>query len=244
MTKKTIIAILSGGLDSTTMLWNLQNTGYLIKEIITFNYGQRHDKEIENAKLIVKEFNNSFYEVNHQIIDMTNIGKLIAKGSLTGGEDVPHETYDSESQRITIVPNRNMIFLSIAAGRAISIGSKYIGYAAHSSDYSVYPDCRPEFIELMNKALYQGNLWNPVELIAPFQFISKIDVVEIGLKLNVPFYLTWSCYEGENEPCLQCGTCLERTEAFINNKIKDPAISEEKWELAVNYFNKSADTKI
>ncbi len=134
MTEKTIIVILSGGLDSSTMLWDLQSTGYKIKEILTFNYGQRHRKEIEYANKIVKEFNRSFYEVNHQIVDMTNIGKLIAKGSLTGNAAVPHESYDTESQRITIVPNRNMIFLSIAAGRAISIGADLIGDAAHSSD--------------------------------------------------------------------------------------------------------------
>lgn len=238
MNQKSIVAILSGGLDSSAMLWYLQNSGFVIKEIITFNYGQRHSKEVQNAKLVVEEFIKSYYNVNHQIVDMTNIGKLISKGSLTGGEDVPHETYDAESQRITIVPNRNMIFLSIAAGRAISIDAKAIGYAAHSSDYSVYPDCRPEFIELMNKTLYQGNLWDPVELIAPFQHLSKIDVVKIGLDLNVPFHLTWSCYEGKNDPCLECGTCLERTEAFFKNNVQDPAINDEKWADALGYFEK------
>lgn len=238
MTKKTIIAILSGGLDSSTMLWDLQSTGFKIKEILTFNYGQRHRKEVEYAKKIVEEFNKSFYEVNHQIVDMTNIGKLIAKGSLTGNAAVPHESYDTESQRITIVPNRNMIFLSIAAGRAISIGADLIGYAAHSSDYSVYPDCRPEFIEQMNKALYQGNLWDPVQLVAPFQNNSKVEVTKRGLELNVPFELTWSCYEGEEKPCLECGTCLERTEAFMKNDTKDPALNDEDWNNAVEFVNK------
>ncbi len=243
MSQKSIIVILSGGLDSSTMLWHLQNSGFEIKEIITFNYGQRHNKEIQNAKLVVEKFIKSFYKVHHQIVDMTNIGKLISKGSLTGGEDVPHESYDAESQRITIVPNRNMIFLSIAAGRAISINAETIGYAAHSSDYSVYPDCRPEFIELMNKTLHQGNLWNPIKLVAPFQHLSKIEVVKIGLDLNVPFHLTWSCYEGENVPCLECGTCLERTEAFIANNVQDPAISKEKWAIAINYFEKHVKQK-
>lgn len=238
MNEKTIIAILSGGLDSSTMLWDLQRTGYQIKEILTFNYGQRHRKEIESAKKIVKEFNKSFYEVKHQIVDMTNIGKLIAKGSLTGNEAVPHESYDTKSQRITIVPNRNMIFLSIAAGRAISIGADSIGYAAHSSDYSVYPDCRPEFIEQMNKALYQGNLWDPVQLVAPFQHKSKVEVTKRGLELNVPFELTWSCYEGELKPCLECGTCLERTEAFVKNGTMDPALNDKDWKIAIEFMKK------
>ena len=183
-------------------------------------------------------FTSKFYPVDHQIIDMTNIGELIAKGSLTGDEAVPHESYDAKSQRITIVPNRNMIFLSIAAGRAISIGAESIGYAAHSSDYSVYPDCRPEFIEQMNKALYQGNLWDPVQLVAPFQHKSKIEVTKRGIELGVPFELTWSCYEGKEKPCLECGTCLERTEAFVKNDSKDPALNNEDWDIAIDLMNK------
>ncbi|MHA2097388.1 MAG: 7-cyano-7-deazaguanine synthase QueC [Candidatus Kariarchaeaceae archaeon] len=238
MTEKSIVAILSGGLDSSTMLWYLHDLGYRIKETLTFNYGQRHQKEVENAKEIVSNFEAKFYSIKHQIVDMKNIGKLISKGSLTGDEEVPHETYDAESQRITIVPNRNMIFLSIAAGRAISIDAKYIGYAAHSSDYSVYPDCRPEFIDQMNNTLYQGNLWTPVELIAPFQHISKAEVVKYGLQLDVPFELTWSCYEGDLSPCLECGTCLERTEAFVKNKTSDPALNQENWYKAVEFYEK------
>ena len=238
MNQKTIVAILSGGLDSSTMLWHLQSIGYHIKEILTFNYGQRHTKEVENAEKIGEIFSSRFYKIDHQIVDITNIGKLIAKGSLTGIDSVPHETYDAESQRITIVPNRNMIFLSIAAGRAISIGANSIGYAAHSSDYSVYPDCRPEFIELMNKTLLEGNLWNPVLLVAPFQHQTKAEVVKRGLKLNVPFEFTWSCYEGQEEPCLECGTCQERTEAFMKNDNRDPALNDEKWKKAIELVKK------
>jgi 7-cyano-7-deazaguanine synthase len=238
MEEKSIVAILSGGLDSTTMLWHLANSGFRIREIITFNYAQRHSKEVQNAIEVGKRFTTEFYPVNHEIVDLSNIGKLIAKGSLTGSDPVPHETYDSESQRVTIVPNRNMIFLSIAAGRAISIGAKHIGYAAHSSDYSVYPDCRPEFIEQMDKALHQGNLWDPVKLVAPFQHESKADVVQHGFELNVPFELTWSCYEGKDQPCLECGTCLERTEAFIKNDTTDPALNDQEWERAITLVKK------
>ena len=230
---KSIVVVISGGLDSSTMLWHLADQGYNIKEAISFSYCQRHSKELEFSKKIVAEFGKEYYEISHQIVDLSNIGKLIASGSLTGDTEVPHEIYDSENQKLTIVPNRNMIFLSIAAGRAITLKADHIGYAAHASDYSVYPDCRPEFIEKLNEALYQGNLWTPVSLVAPFQNITKEEVVKIGTALKLPYELTWSCYEGNQSPCLKCGTCVERTEAFLNNNLQDPALTNKQWDEAV-----------
>lgn len=231
------MAIVSGGVDSTTLLWFLSSSGHKISEILTFNYGQRHLKEIENAIKIAKLFEEHIkYKVEHQIVDISNIGNLISTGALTGDETIPHDTYDSENQRVTIVPNRNAILLNIAAGRAVAIKSNYIAYAAHNSDYSVYPDCRPEFIEQMDKAIHLGNLWTPVNILAPFVDMTKIDVVKVGLKLGVPYKETWSCYEGDNRPCLQCGTCVERTEAFQENGIPDPALSSEEWVKAIQYL--------
>ncbi len=233
--KEKIVAIISGGLDSTVMLWFLHLQGYHISEALTFNYGQRHKKEIFYSKKIISSFMKEFDSLRHNIIDLSSIGKEISMGSITGNEKVPQDMYDNENQRITIVPNRNMIFLSIAAGRAITIGANLIGYAAHASDYSVYPDCRPEFIEQLDKAIYLGNLWNPVNIIAPFKNMTKTEIVKLGLELNVPLELTWSCYEGKKNPCLKCGTCLERTEAFLLNQVEDPAVKD--WDKAINQYN-------
>lgn len=237
--KKTVVAIISGGLDSTTMLWFLNSEGYEILEAITFNYGQRHVKEIDSAKTIVEEFNRTFdKDLSLQVVDLREVGKLISKGALTGDEEIPKEMYDRDSQRITVVPNRNGIMLNIAAGRAVTVGARYVAYAAHASDYSVYPDCRPEFIDAMDRAIYLGNLWDPVNILAPFKHLSKTEVTGIGLKVNAPLAMTWSCYQGENRPCLECGTCLERTEAFLQQGQKDPALSEKEWEKALEKYKR------
>jgi 7-cyano-7-deazaguanine synthase len=232
-----IVAIVSGGLDSSTMLWHLASQDYNVLEVLTFNYGQRHSKETTFAKQIVTRFQEKFGPVHHQIVDITSIGNLIAKGSLTGKEDVPHDMYTSETQRSTIVPNRNMIFLSIAAGRALTIGANYIGYAAHASDYSVYPDCRPEFIEQMDKVIQLGNLWDSIHLVAPFQHKTKANIVQIGHDLHVPYEMTWSCYEGLDRPCLECGTCVERAEAFSQNNLIDPTLTKDEWRQALQHLN-------
>ena len=210
-----VLPIVSGGIDSTTLLWYLQDKGAVIVEVLTFDYGQRHKKEIEMAKKVVKKFNEEFgLNINHLILDMSFLQKIL-KSALTGDSEVPKEMYDTENQKITIVPNRNMILLSVAAGRAVSLGAELVAYAAHASDYEVYPDCRPEFVEALDKALRLGNLWTPVGVIAPFVHLSKADIVKLGIELRVPYELTWSCYEGGERPCLECGTCLERTEAFL-----------------------------
>ncbi len=239
MSGKKIIPIVSGGIDSTAMLWYLKSKGAQIIEALTFNYGQRHRREIDQAQAIVQRFNVAFSEeVRHKIIDMSFLKELIATGALVGEEDVPHEMYDSETQRVTIVPNRNMIMLSVAAGRAVTLKADLVAYAAHASDYEVYPDCRPEFVEAMDEALRLGNLWTPVGIVAPFVRITKAEIVKLGIELNVPFEETWSCYEGGERPCLECGTCLERTEAFLLNNARDPALREEEWGIAVKMLEK------
>ncbi|RMG34061.1 MAG: 7-cyano-7-deazaguanine synthase QueC [Methanobacteriota archaeon] len=239
--EKTVVAIISGGLDSTTMLWFLMSEGYDVIETISFNYGQRHVKELDSARQIVEKFNNQFNkEIDHQIVDLREVGKLISKGALTGKEDVPKEMYDRESQKVTVVPNRNGIMLNIAAGRAVTIGARYIAYAAHASDYSVYPDCRPEYIEAMDKAIYLGNLWDPVNILAPFKHLSKGEVTGVAMKVGAPLELTWSCYQGGERPCLECGTCLERTEAFLQIGESDPSLTDEEWKLAVEQYKKHA----
>ncbi|MHA1869037.1 MAG: 7-cyano-7-deazaguanine synthase QueC [Candidatus Heimdallarchaeaceae archaeon] len=226
-----IVNIISGGIDSTTLLYYLLDKKYDIYTL-TFFYGQRHKKEIEYSKKIVNITN-----VKHKIIDISNINELIAKGALSGTDKVPHTFYNNITQKQTIVPNRNMIMLSIAVGYAVKINAKKVFYGAHKSDYSVYPDCRKEFIKAIDTAVYLGNLWTPVEIEAPFIDMTKADIVKLGLKLNVPYELTWSCYEGKSRPCLECGTCLERTEAFLKNNSKDPALSDNEWKKAIEKYN-------
>ncbi len=231
---KKAVLILSGGIDSSTLLYYLLSNNYSI-HCLTFDYGQRHKREIEAASKIVEEAKR-LGEVTHKIVDITSIHNLISSGALTGNKDVPKAFYTEEIQKMTIVPNRNMIMLSIAVGYAVKINAKDVFYAAHKSDYSIYPDCRKEFIKALDTAVYLGNLWNPVEIKAPFVDMTKDEIIKLGLKLGVPYEYTWSCYEGKERPCLSCGTCLERTEAFLLNNVKDPLLSDEEWEEAVRIY--------
>ena len=230
------VLILSGGIDSSTLLFHLIDRGYEV-HALTFNYGQRHSKEIEYAKKIA-EYAKNFGEVSHKIVDISSVHDLIATGALTGEEEVPKDFYTEETQRATIVPNRNMILLSIAVGYAVKVGAGEVFYAAHRSDYSVYPDCRKEFVKALDTAVYLANIWTPVEIRAPFIDMTKAEIVSLGLKLGVPYDLTWSCYEGGEKPCLSCGTCLERTEAFLLNNTRDPLLSEEDWIKAVEIYER------
>ncbi|RUM33397.1 MAG: 7-cyano-7-deazaguanine synthase QueC [Archaeoglobus sp.] len=235
--------ILSGGVDSATLLWYLCSKGERV-HTLTFNYGQRHSIEIEHAKIIVKEAKKRGFDVTHEIADISPISHLISSGALTGKEEVPHGFYTDERQKVTIVPNRNMIMLSIAAGYAVKLGETEVYYAAHRSDYAVYPDCRKEFVKALDAAIYLATLFTPVEVKAPFVDMTKAEVVSLGLKLKVPYELTWSCYEGGDRPCLKCGTCLERTEAFLMNGVKDPLLSDDEWENAVSEYKKYSERTI
>ena len=140
--------------------------------------------------------------------------------------------------RQTVVPNRNAIMLSIAYGYAVSIKADKLYFGAHSGDHFVYPDCRPEFAGALNTALRIGNEgFADVSLLAPFNEMSKTDIARRGFELKVPFERTWSCYRGEERPCLKCGTCVERTEAFLDNDKQDPLLTDNEWRDAVNYLN-------
>lgn len=232
--RKKAVIILSGGIDSSTLLYHLLDQNYAV-HALTFNYGQKHSREIEHAKLIAGRAKEKG-EVTHRVVDISAIHELISAGALTGEESVPKAFYSEEVQKRTIVPNRNMIMLSIAAGYAVKIGAREVHYAAHKSDYSIYPDCRKEFVKALDAAVYLANLWTPVEIKAPFVDMTKDEIVGLGLKLGVPYELTWSCYEGQERPCLECGTCLERTEAFLLNNARDPLLSDEEWERAVKAY--------
>lgn len=233
--KDSGVVVFSGGMDSTVLLKAIDLEDN-VASILTFDYGQKHMKEIDSAIKVVSKLGLTDL---HHIVDLTSITGLISSGALTGKVDVPHAMYDEETQKQTIVPNRNMIMLSIAAGHAISIGAKVVYYAAHAGDHEIYPDCRPSFVHSMNATLKIANEWEEIELRAPFVKMDKIAVAKFGMDIGAPLELTWSCYEGGDRPCLKCGTCLERTEAFYRSGLVDSALSEDEWEEAKKEFFKA-----
>lgn len=204
---KTVL-ILSGGMDSTTLLYDLMNRGHDLK-VLSFNYGQRHKKELEFAdKTCVK------LGVDHTRVDLRSITSLISNSALTGEVEVPEGHYEDETMKLTVVPNRNMIILSVAIGYAENLGFENVAIANHAGDHAIYPDCRTEFIEALSKASELGT-YNKIKIVAPYSEISKADIARIGLDLGINYEAdTWSCYKGGDKPCGLCGTCQERIEAM------------------------------
>ncbi len=206
--KKRIIVIFSGGMDSTTLVYDLINQGHKV-QCLSFNYGQRHKKELEYAAKTCEKLN-----LKHFIIDLTNITSLISNSSLTGNIEVPEGHYEDESMKKTVVPNRNMIMLSIAIGYAENLGYDCVAIANHAGDHAIYPDCRTEFINALNKTAILGT-YNKIYIYAPYSNITKIDIAKKGLDLGINYDKeAWSCYKGLDEQCGVCGTCCERLEAI------------------------------
>ena len=217
------VLILSGGMDSTTLLYKMRSEGYEV-DALTFNYAQRHKKEIASAKAIAQRLH-----ITHQVVDLSSLASLLGDSALLGGMQVPSCHYTEEAAKKTVVPNRNMIMLSVAAGYAEAHEIPEVFYAAHKNDSTIYPDCRPEFVQALRPAIRLATAWHPVELQAPFVEMSKAEIVRMGLALQVPYHLTWSCYKGEEKPCRTCPTCIEREEAFALNGCRDPLVEEENY---------------
>jgi 7-cyano-7-deazaguanine synthase len=196
-------------MDSTTLLYHLLEEGDEVLAI-SFDYGQRHRKELGYAARTCERLG-----VAHRIADISDIGSLLGGSALTSTEiDVPDGHYEDPSMRITVVPNRNMILMAIAAGYAISEGCDRLAVAVHAGDHAVYPDCRPEFVDRFEKALETGNYEN-ILVYAPFISWKKDEIARLGTRLGIDYERdTWSCYKGGEEPCGKCGTCVERAEAL------------------------------
>jgi 7-cyano-7-deazaguanine synthase len=218
---KKAVVVISGGMDSTTLLYDTIKSGKFDSiYALSFNYGQRHSRELWSAALTCQKL-----AVDHKVVDISSINCLLQGSSLTSKDvEVPEGSYEEESMKATVVPNRNMILLSLAIGYAVSIGADTVCYGAHSGDHSVYPDCRPEFVESMNTVSRISN-WQPVEIHAPYLSIDKGDIVKKGIELGVDFSLTWTCYKGAETPCGKCGACRERSEAFAKAGIDDPLLA-------------------
>jgi len=173
-------------------------------QAISFNYGQRHARELDAAKLLAGVLN-----INHEIIELPRV----FSGSLVGDGDIPHGQYTDDSMRATVVPNRNMLMLSVAVSVAITRRAKYVAYAAHADDAGVYPDCRKVFVKAMRDCISLCDWWH-VGLLTPFIEWTKKDIYRRAIKLDVPVGETWSCYEGGRIPCGQCGACDARKRAI------------------------------
>jgi 7-cyano-7-deazaguanine synthase len=214
------VAIVSGGLDSVTLAYDLHTKLTDELSILSFNYGQRHAKELE----FVKECANRLH-VRWHLVDLSSVQKLLGSSALTDSSvSVPEGHYEDESMKITVVPNRNAIMLSIAFGHAIAIGASVVAFGAHAGDHFIYPDCRPAFVDSfqqMEWAVTEGK--GPI-LSTPFIQKKKSDIVKLGVKLGVPFDRTWSCYKGEELHCGLCGTCCERKESFKLSGVNDPTM--------------------
>ncbi len=212
---KKVILLFSGGLDSTTLLYHLLSQVAQVS-CLSFYYGQRHRRELEAASAICGSLGIPF-----RITDISGAQALLASGALTGETTVPDGHYTDISMKQTIVPNRNMIFLALATGAAITNACSAVAYAAHSGDHFIYPDCRPEFVTAMQAAIALCDD-NPPQLETPFLNLTKGEIVARGAELKVPFAETWSCYKGGESHCGTCGTCVERKLAFSEAKVADP----------------------
>lgn len=205
---KTIL-IYSGGMDSTTLLYKLLRGGDRVR-CLSFDYGQRHKKELKAAAEICKKLG-----VSHKIVDITTVKSLMEGSALTSGRiKVPEGHYQSKTMKLTVVPNRNMIFLALAVAQAVSLKFDRVAMAVHAGDHAIYPDCRPIFIKAM-RAVSQIANYEKIAIYTPFLNITKRDIAKIGRKLGVPYELTWTCYKGLEKPCGKCGACVERTEALL-----------------------------
>ncbi|MDN4072561.1 7-cyano-7-deazaguanine synthase QueC [Fictibacillus terranigra] len=218
--KKAVI-VLSGGLDSTTCMGIAADEGYELYPL-TFNYGQRHSREVLQAQKVAQH-----YKVNdHRIVDIAFLNQIGGSALTDVSIEVPMEKGENEEIPATYVPARNMIFLSLASAYAEVIGAEAVYIGVSAVDYSGYPDCRPEFISSMNEtinlATKAGTTGDKIRICAPLMHLTKKDTIERGLELEVPYHLTTSCYNGEEEACGECDSCQLRLKGFEEAGAADP----------------------
>ena len=210
---KDSVIILSGGMDSTTLLYDQQER---IALAVTFDYGSKHNaREIPFAELHCRRLG-----IKHVVVKLDFMTKYFKSSLLQGGEDIPEGHYAEENMKSTVVPFRNGIMLSIAIGMAESAGLQHVMMANHSGAHTIYPDCRPEFVDAMSEAGRVGT-FPGITLLCPFTNMTKGDIARRGRELGIDYAETWSCYPGGERHCGRCGTCVERREALEQAGIID-----------------------
>ncbi len=212
--RKNALLILSGGMDSVTMLYEYVGETALA---LTFDYGSNHnEKEIAFAKEHCR-----LLGIEHIVIPLGFMKERFRSALFDGAAAVPDGNYDEQNMRSTVVPFRNGIMLSIACGMAETRGLKRVMMANHAGDHTVYPDCRASFVEAMDISMQEGT-WEHIRLYAPYTLMTKADIARWGTVLGVDYSKTWSCYKGGGKHCGRCGTCRERKEAFREAGVPDP----------------------
>lgn len=216
--KKDTVIILSGGMDSVTLLYDQQER---IALALTFDYGSKHNaREIPFARLHCERLG-----IPHIVIPLGFMAAYFKSSLLEGGDEIPEGHYADENMKSTVVPFRNGIMLSIAVGMAESRGLKYVMMANHGGDHTIYPDCTPAFVEAFDEAAKAGTFVK-VGLLSPFVDWTKGDIARRGKELGIDYAETWSCYKGGEKHCGKCGTCVERREALEEAGINDPTAYE------------------
>lgn len=218
------LVVLSGGMDSATALGLCVNhSGKENVSTITFNYGSKHNaKENAAAQALAR-----YYGVENKIVTLGFIGELFKSDLLQSGGDVPEGHYAEENMKKTVVPFRNPIMLAIAAGYAASIGNQALFVGTHFGDHAIYPDCREEFMVPFAEAISKGD-WSNISLRRPFEKYTKAEIARLGISLEVPYGLTWTCYKGGIKHCGKCGSCVERLASFAEVGVEDPVAYEDR----------------
>ena len=207
-------------MDSITMLYEYKER---IALGISFDYGSNHNaREIPFAAMHCERLG-----IKHIVINLGSMHQYFKSSLLEGAEAIPEGNYDEENMKSTVVPFRNGIMLSIAAGVAESNGLKYVMMANHGGDHTIYPDCRPEFVSAMSEATRLGT-YPGIEVLAPYTGITKSDIARHGKALGIDYAETWSCYKGGEHHCGKCGTCRERIEALADAGIEDHTVYDEE----------------
>lgn len=214
------VVVYSGGMDSFTLLHRARAAGWDVLPI-SFNYGQRHVKELYMAAEVCREL-----RLEHRILDISDALTILGGSSLTSQDiEVPEGHFEDESMKVTVVPNRNMILLSFAIGFAINSNCSRVYYGAHAGDHAIYPDCRPEFVEAMQDVADVAS-YEPIEIVTPYLDTNKVGILKEGLELGLDYSKTWTCYNGRDLACGKCGSCQERLEAFAACGVRDPLTYE------------------
>lgn len=213
------LAVVSGGLDSTTLAYYLAEPSGQPPHLVSFDYGQRHRTELDFAAATAASLNT-----RHDVVDLTAITPHLTGSALTDPTvEVPHGHYAADTMTATVVPNRNMMMISVAAAIAQARGLSRVAVGVHAGDHPVYADCRPSFIDSARIAVEQATD-GQVTVVAPFVNETKTDIARHAGRLGLPIDQTWSCYEGGEIHCGRCGTCVERIEALHDAGVEDPTV--------------------